>query len=443
MIKTSSALKKALRAVSLLWAGSLLSAGLAFFTQIVLARELAPSGYGAFAAALATVTLLAPLAGVGVQGFWLKVFGAEGWHAVRWLSASFRVVLFSSIATVLLLFAWALLGGHTKSTSILLICLLPIIPGYLFNELVGSKFQLEERFSLLAAWQLIPHFMRLILILCIVLIGWGKPSALTIAAVYALVAFLICAIGCVSLRKMAGGDFALKGHSTVTSYEGRPEKVFACDVIAQSWPFGLAAVFQLIYFQSDVILLKYMIGDGAAGVYNVAFTVMAAVYLLPSVIYQKFLLPKMHRWANSDRARFYKVYRQGNFAMLLLGVAAMLAIWLSAFWAIPLFFGKQYTEAVTLLNILAPCAPLMFLAFSFGGVLVTQENMRLKVKVMGGVALINVLMNIALIPTWGAIGAAISTVLSCLALMSTYFWCAQKIVFGHSEGRDSECGRAL
>ncbi|MCY1363059.1 hypothetical protein D9M69_498030 [compost metagenome] len=177
-----------------------------------------------------------------------------------------------------------------------------------------------------------------------------------------------------------------------------------------------------------------MTGDGAAGVYNVAFTVMAAVYLLPSVIYQKFLLPKMHRWANSDRARFYKVYRQGNFAMLLLGVAAMLAIWLSAFWAIPLFFGKHYAEAVTLLNILAPCAPLMFLAFSFGGVLVTQENMRLKVKVMGGVALINVLMNLALIPTWGTKGVAISTVLSCLALMVAYFWCAQKIVFGRSEG---------
>ncbi|MDT4825107.1 Polysaccharide biosynthesis protein [compost metagenome] len=395
---------------------------------------MAPSGYGAFAAALATVTLLAPLAGVGVQGFWLKVFGAEGWHAIRWLSASFRVVLFGSITTMLLLFSWAILGGHAKSTSILLICLLPIIPGYMFTELISSKFQLEERFSLLAAWQLTPHFVRLVLIFFIMLIGLGGPSALIIAEVYALVAVLICVVGCVSLRKMAGGNFALKGHPIVTGYEGRKEKVSAYDVIAQSWPFGLAAVFQLIYFQSDVILLKYMTGDGAAGVYNVAFTVMAAVYLLPSVIYQKFLLPKMHRWANSDRARFYKVYRQGNFAMLLLGVAAMLAIWLSAFWAIPLFFGKHYAEAVTLLNILAPCAPLMFLAFSFGGVLVTQENMRLKVKVMGGVALINVLMNLALIPTWGTKGVAISTVLSCLALMVAYFWCAQKIVFGRSEG---------
>src|SRR3546814_4412984 len=46
--------------------------------------------------------------------------------------------------------------------------------------------------------------------------------------------------------------------------------------------------------------------DEAAGVYNVAFVIMSAVYLIPSVIYQKFLLPKIHIWANHDQETFVK-----------------------------------------------------------------------------------------------------------------------------------------
>src|SRR5690606_13992410 len=107
------------------------------------------------------------------------------------------------------------------------------------------------------------------------------------------------------------------------------------NILQNAWPFGLASVFHLIYFQSDIVLVKYITGDEAAGYYNVAFTVMMAVLLFPGIIYQKFLLPKIHRWANHDRSLFYKVYRQGNVAMLVLGLLAMAFVWLLSPFPIP------------------------------------------------------------------------------------------------------------
>ncbi|MDO8335211.1 MAG: oligosaccharide flippase family protein [Candidatus Saccharibacteria bacterium] len=435
MIKEAVSARKALNAVSLLWLGSLIGAGLAFITQVVLARELTPDGYGVFAAALATVTLLAPLAGFGVQGFWLKVFGAEGWRATRWLPGSFRFVALSTSGTLILLAVWAALGPHDTLTAELLFWLLPVIAAYMFMELVSGRLLLEERFASLAFWQMFPHVARLVLVLSLLLILVNRPNLSLIATIYGLVALSVIVAGCIYLRSMLGGGFRLKGHVGSVDSERRELRaevsaISMLDVASKTWPFGLATVFHLVYFQSDIVLLKYLAGNADAGVYNVAFTVMAAVYLLPSVIYQKVLLPKIHRWANHDRERFYRVYRQGNIAMLVLGGGAMVAIWGSAFWAIPLLFGEQYVEAVALLNILAVSAPIVFVASSVGAVLVTQEHMVKKVKIMGGVAVLNVLLNIVLIPKYGAVGAAVTTVFSNLVLLVVYYMSAQRSVFG-------------
>lgn len=439
-MKISSSVRKALAAISFLWLGSLAGAGLMFITQVVLARELTPSGYGVFAAALATITLLGPLAGFGVHGFWLKAFGAEGWGAVRWLTRSFRFVILSTTVTLLLLVAWAVFGPHDESFRWLLYWLLPVTVGYLFIELVSAKLQLEERYNSLALWRLMPQLACLLLVLLVVSGATGQVNLHTIAAVYSTVAFVMMIAGFVQLRAMAQGNFALKGHLMPSDAENIFQTkvtsiVRVSDVARQTWPFALTGLFHLVYFQSAVILLKYLVSDQAAGIYYVAFTIMAAVYLLPTAIYQKYLLPKFHRWANYDRSRFLEVYQAGNGGMLLLGVFASGAILLLTPWVIPLLFGKVYQEAVSLLAILALCVPVRFLAISIGAALVTHEHIRLKVLYMGMTAVINVLLNILTIPVYGAQGAAVSTLLSEIMLLTLFLLAVRKYVFGSDAWR--------
>lgn len=430
-MKTGFSVPKPLVAISLLWLGSLVGAGFAFITQVVLARELTPAGYGVFAAALATVTLLVPLAGFGVQGFWLKVFGAEGWGAMRWLTPSFRFVILSTAVALLLLAVWAAFGPHDASFRWLLYWLLPVVTGYLFIDLVAVKLQLEERYNALALWQLLPHLARLLLVLMVVFNATGQVDIYTITAAYALVALVMMITGFAQLQAMVQGRFTLKGHPKLGGAEGMaPSPVRVSDVAQQAWPFGLSGVFYFVYFQSGVILLKYLAGDEVAGIYNVAFTVMAAVYLLPNAIYQKFLLPKFHRWANHDRVRFLEMYRFGNGSMLLLGVLTAGAILLLGPWIIPLVFGEAYQEAVGLLVILAFCIPVHFLEVSVGATLVTKEHIRRRIGYMGIVAVINVLLNLLLIPLYGAQGASVSILLSEITLLSLFLLGVRKHVFG-------------
>jgi len=438
MLKAGFRLQKAVGAVSVLWVSSLVSAGLAFLTQVVLARELTPTEYGAFAAAVATITLMAPMAGFGVSAFWLKVFGAEGWSAIRWLPMSFRFATLTTVVALLSLVVWAAWGPHGPSTQQLLYWLLPVTASYLFIGLVGVKFQLEERYGVLAVWQLLPNLVRLLLVLLVFTV-LAQASLEVIAAIYALIALGIMIVGFVQLRVMARGAFNLKGHSkpivAEVAHLGIARRVRLFDVAREAWPFGLGSMFHLVYFQSDIILLQYLKGNEVAGVYNIAFIVMTSVYLLPSAIFQKFLLPKVHRWANHNRAQFLQVYRFGNGVMLLLGGITTVAILLLGPWLIPLLFGAAYREASSLLAVLAFCAPMRFLASSVGATLVTQEHMRRKNVYMGAVAVVNVLLNLLLIPVFAARGAAIATLLSELLLLALYLIAARRHVFGREAWR--------
>lgn len=410
------------------------SAGAAFFTQIVLARELTPTRYGVFAAALTTVTLVAPLAGFGVQGFWLKSFGAEGWRATRWLSASLRFCIMSTMVVLLLITGWAAWGPHSPTFQRLLFCLMPVVVASLFMELVSGKFQLEERYTALALWQILPQVARLLMI-CLATIAVPRQISLEgIASIYSAVSLLLVMVGLTSVRDMAYGRLALKGHGR-SAANLAPDNLDGAraelrDVVRNAWPFGLAGISYYIYFQSDIILLQYLSGPEAAGVYTVAFNVMAAVYLFPGAIYQRFLLPKIHRWARHDRARFLHVYRVGNGSMLLLGVTATVAIMVLAPIVIPALFGTAYRQAASLLSLLAFCAPVRFLATSVGATLVTQQHMRRKVLYMGVVAVVNVSLNLVLIPLYAAKGAAMATVASECTLLVLYLYAVRRHVFG-------------
>lgn len=423
--------KITLRAISLLWFGSILGAGCAFLTQVLLARKLGPDTFGMFAASLSTVTLIAPLAGFGIGQFWLKAFGQEGWLAMRWLPGSFKFISCSTVMVLLLLVCWASLGPHDVNSRMILTILTCHVLGQCSVELVSSKLQLEERYLKLTLWQSIPHLSRLFVVFFLAYATTNLLSAQTVACAYAIVALVLFVIAFGLLLRLLHRKFELKGHVfpedpvvlTVTDIPGMLQ------VAAQSWPFGVAGLFYLIYFQSDIILLKYMKSADVAGVYNVAFTILTAVYMLPGAIYQKFLLPKIHRWAHHDRKKFFQIYRQGNTTMLILGLLAMLAIWLLAPWGINFLFGQKYHQAVGLLMVLAVSVPILFVASSVGSTLVTQTHMKSKVKCMGTVAGINIILNILLIPHYGAYGAAASTIISNIALLLIYFFYAEKIVF--------------
>jgi len=411
----------AIKSIMVLWIGSLGGGLLAFLNQVAQARVLGPADYGTFAAALGMVTLVSPLASFGVGGLWLRLFGLEGWGARRWLGVSLRYALISTALVLIATLVWAAAGPHDPQTRRAIAILSLFILGQASLELVSSLLQLEGKYRQLAAWQFMPHLLRLLLLGALILAARALVTPDAVAIIYSSIGAAMAVFGAVMIRRIAGDGFGLVGHGPAP--DGPRPKAGATmrEVVAQAWPFGVGSVFYLIYFQSDIVLLKYMRGDEAAGIYSVAATVMAAAYMLPAVVYQKFLLPKLHRWAVHDRARFRRAYDTGNRIMIGLGVATMAALMLAADIAVPLLFGRSYDSSIHVLYVLAISAPLRFLSTSIGAALVTHDYMRRKVVFMAIAASANVILNVGSVPTYGVMGAAVSTLMSEALLAMLYF----------------------
>ena len=96
----------------------------------------------------------------------------------------------------------------------------------------------------------------------------------------------------------------------------------------------------------------------------------------------------------------------------------------------PLLFGMEYLESVKVLSILILCIPVRFLATSIEIPLFTRGFMNNKTKIMGLVAMINLVLNFLLIPIYSIYGAAISTLISEILLLSLYSFSAMKNIFG-------------
>lgn len=418
----SAHLRRAASALSLLSVATAFGAVLVLLTQSMLARQLGPAAYGLFASSLATVSMIAPMAGFGLSQLRLRVYGVEGWGADRWIRPSLRLSLVTGFIACAAVVLWALLAP--PETGRLLLLLLPIVPALLSIELVSCKLRLEERYRMLAGWQLLIPAGRLLVALAVVLAS--VRHAVPVAIGYGLVALVVAVIAIPQFRTMLRGDMELHGHGP------RPRQPLLlpvpsiAHVWSQAWPYGVAAALYPIFFQVSTVLLKYLGGDVHAGRFGISMAVMSAIYLIPTTIYQKFLLSKLHRWAAHDRPRFWMVYRRGIVAMLVLGIAVGGTLLVAMPILVPIAFGEAYLGVIPVLTVLALCPPIRFLSTAVGSILLSGAHMYYRVLMMGLAALVTIGLDLLLIPAHRELGAAWAIVGGEIVLLATTWMGARR-----------------
>lgn len=395
--------------------GTLLTALLNFATQFMLAKHMSPSDFGVFSSAFYLTMTVAPLCGFGIPQFWLKAFGSEGWGGARFLIPGLTFTLFTTSIIIIILSGWFLYTEYYHQKLLFLLSF--IVISQVLIELFGAVYQLEENYIAVSVVQTSVYILRFC-VLIIVYLAFDEVSISNISVGYALISVLMLIVTYGVLKRLLKKDVYLKGHSKKETIH--LPNVDKFEMIKESAVFGISGVFYMVYYQVNIVLVKYFISTEDAGYYSVAFLFISAAILFPTVIYQKYLLPKLHRWAYQDVSKLKVVYKYGNVLMFIFGAIVTCTIYFISPFIISFLFGKKYIDAIKLIQLMALSIPIIYLASNSGAILVTKDNMRAKVKIMFIASIISLISFFLFYKHIGVYAGVFATILSNLFICLAY-----------------------
>lgn len=204
----------------------------------------------------------------------------------------------------------------------------------------------------------------------------------------------------------------------VKAFMLRPSFNLFARVARYGLKFHVATFVSTLALRGDLLIVKYFRGAEEAGVYAVASQAGMAIMLLPTVI-ATLLFPRVAAANEITGALTSKVTRHTAFVML---VVCLLAA--PASFAIPVVFGEPFSDATPQLLILLPG----ILIIGVESVLVQYFNgtgLPRAIPLFWLLTLlVNVALNLILVPGFGGQGAAVSSVISyalIFALIAGYF----------------------
>jgi len=189
-----------------------------------------------------------------------------------------------------------------------------------------------------------------------------------------------------------------------------PKLSMSKKVLSMSFAFFLAAIFVKVYSYVDSLILSKVVGDIAVGEYAVAYKLTYAFQFLP-LAFVAALYPTMSAQAE-DKLALKQTLLSAFWYMALLGFPIVFGLWSIAPEIIQAFYGAEFLNSILPLQILVFGLIPIFLDFPVGSLLNATNRHYIKTAVMGVTMIINVIMNLILIPNYGTSGASISALVS-------------------------------
>jgi O-antigen/teichoic acid export membrane protein len=402
------------------------SAGIAFATSIVLAKSLGPAGYGIFSYVVALVALLAIPSELGIPSLTVREIAVSNthrdWGRMRgYIIWSHRTVAITCGCLILLsamaLFVWGERFGEAKLACMwLALLLVPLVSlGALRDAMLrGLRKVLLGQLS----QPLIRPLILLVLLLVLSQLDVSLTSPVRVMCLHILsvaTAFLI------------GLSLFLANRPAELGSE--PPKYHAASWLKSSIPFGMTAALQLINGRTDILALGLFRADAQVGIYRVA-SQLAAVVIFGMQAVAAIQGPHIaNLFAKGDMKKLQHMITRSTQAIVMIAVPVVFVIILFGTFIIRTIYGAAYEAAYLPLVIL--CLGQLFNA-SMGSVAsllnMTGHERDTTRSVLVG-ALVNVTLNLTLVPLWGMNGAAIATA-TTLVVWNVLMWHKARVRLG-------------
>lgn len=361
----------------------------ALVVVLLLARHLGDEGYGRFATVSAFSALVSVLADFGFNSLYTREAARCPEQAGEFLSLlSLAKVGLAALAGLVLglLLDWQSLGGLALPAAALL-------AATTYAQLVRNTFFALGR----AIFEAVAILVEIVVLADLVLYG---------AATHRGVAFFIWAYAAASVAVIAYSLVVIHLENMARlTLRIRPRELTAWFTLA--FPFALGSFLTNLYFRMDVPILKLFRPFAEVGWYNLGYKPFEALQFVPLAL-QAVVYPVLAVYFRRDPERLLQGYRRFFKALVILGWPLSVGTFVLVH-PIGRVFGL-FPESEPALRILAWGVVFLFVNSAFTAVLYATDRQRFFPWATGIAVVVNLGLNLALIPRYGYLAASATTV---------------------------------
>jgi O-antigen/teichoic acid export membrane protein len=193
------------------------------------------------------------------------------------------------------------------------------------------------------------------------------------------------------------------------------------EVFSYSWPLLFSSLITTIFYWIDSFLLGYFMGAVNVGLYNAATPLVGLMAFIPAMFSQLFFPMITREFSMKNNRVIKELSKQVGKWILILNLPLFFIMFLFPTTLIRILFGEQYIFASSVLQILAVGGFISSLVFLSTDLISMVGKSKIILINIICASILNILLNIILIPKFGLNGAAISTSITTILLSISLF----------------------
>lgn len=366
-----------------------------FVSFILIAKFFGVASFGSFSYAFALISIIGSFSDVGLKSVLIKLLIRKEKSNSILLGTSFIIMLIFSFVCISICF----LDCYFIEDSEFIRNLIIIFSfSYMFKPFYVIFYYYE---SLIATNKIVPYvFLNTLfffIVKVLVIVNYGNlylfaVSTVIEAFVESLILIYIYTINNKSILKWK------------FNYE------VSISLFKDSFPLLISGMMVMIYMRADQILLKHLSSNSELANYSLAVKFVEALYLIPNVFAQS-LYPRLVQLSQLNSDDFDRFLKKCYRFMSGISYSLIIIAVLFSHFLLPIYSPSFHTSSV-MLNFLS----ITLFAVSFGSL----QNQYLNIKYKNNLtlifsscgAIINIVLNLYLIPILGARGSVIATIVS-------------------------------
>lgn len=397
---------KILRNAGWLTGARLVGDMLSFGLFVVLSRYFGPEGIGEFAYGFAIASFVSILVGLGLDDFGVREFARLPVRESRQLLGKLVASQLALLMVVAVLVGLFLVATDASPTLAGIIVLLSIQQAFLaIARTFFAPVYAQQAMASPAVMEVGGRAVGMLITLVLVV---GFHTSLAVALVgYPIGALLPLAMGAIAgVRRVGGMSLRLSLHEMTR-------------IMRTTWPFSAGEMVYLLYTRADLVLLTWIRGDATAGIYASGLK-FYEVSTLPVFFLGFAAYPALSR-LYEERAE--RLSSEAGRLFLAASMASGLIAWALVFVVpsvlVPLL-GARFAAAGPVVKLMAVLVVLTAVEATAVRVLLAVHLQVVKFKHQVVSTVLNVVLDLLLIPTFGIEGAIAATAVALLAVNVLY-----------------------